>query len=66
MKGPGAPFTYFTDDGGGGGILGIFLGLKFWPKGILASMNDARIFLGHEKNTGMFLGIVLSISSNQQ
>ena len=30
---PGAPLTYFTE-GGGGGVLGIFLGPKFLPKGI--------------------------------
>ena len=39
--GPGAPFTYFTDgeEGGeGGGVRGIFLGLKFWPKGIFLGL----------------------------
>ena len=50
---PGAPLTYFND----GGVRRIFLGLTLWPKGI---------FLGHENNTGTFLGIVFFISSNQQ
>ena len=50
---PGAPLTYFND----GGVRRIFLGLTFWPKGI---------FLGRKNNTGIFLGIVFFISSNQQ
>ena len=52
---PGAPLTYFNE--GGGGVRTIFLGLTFWPKGI---------FLGRKNNTGIFLGIVFFISSNQQ
>ena len=55
--GPGAPFTYFTDgeEGGeGGGVRGIILGLKFWPKGI---------FLGLWKTRGIFG--VLHFSSAQ-
>ena len=44
----------------------IFWGLKFRPKGIFfGSMEDAGTFLGREKK-GIFLGIVLFISSNQQ
>ena len=50
---PGAPLIYFND----GGVRRIFLGLTFWPTGI---------FLGRENNTGIFLGIVFFISSNQQ
>ena len=60
---PGALLTYFND----GGVRRIFLGLKFWPKGIFwGSMKDAGIFLGRENNTGIFLGIAFFISSNQQ
>ena len=55
--------TYFTD----GGFQGFFWGvLKFLAKrDFFESMKDAGIFLGREKNTGIFLGIVLFMSSNQ-
>ena len=55
---PGAPLTYFTDGGEGGEE--IFLGLKFWPKGIFC-IYDAGIFWVAKK-TGSILGIVLFIS----
>ena len=36
---PGAPHTYFDDGGrGGGGVRGIFLGLKCWPKGMFLGL----------------------------
>ena len=62
---PGAPLTYFTE-GGGGGVLGIFLGPKFLPKGIFWGLWKMQIFSGRGKSTGIFWGIVLFISSNQQ
>ena len=58
---PRAPLTHFNDRR----VRRIILGLTFWPKGIFwESMKDARIFLGRENNTGIFLGIVFFISSN--
>ena len=60
---PGAPLTYFNDGRGGPKD---FLGLTFWPKGIFFGVYERRrIFLGRENNTGIFLGIVFFISSNQ-
>ena len=60
---PGAPLTYFND----GGVRRIFLGLTFFARrDFFGSMKDAGIFLGHENNTGIFLGIVFFISSNQK
>ena len=52
----------------GGGSEGFFGGLKFWPKGIFWVYEGKLLgfFLGHEKNTGIFFGIVTFISSNQQ
>ena len=43
----------------------------FWSdilakRDFFGSMKEAGIFLGHENNTGIFLGIVFFISSNQQ
>ena len=52
---PGAPFTYFNDGGGGGGVRVIFLRLKFWPKVIFfGSMKRRREFLRSQKNRGIF------------
>ena len=70
-KGP-HPHNLLTGMRGGGGVgggrevQGIFWGLKFWPKGFFGSVEDARIFLGHEKNAWSFWSIVPFISSNQQ
>ena len=68
MKGwdPGAPLTYFNDRGGGGGPKD-FSGSDILAKrDFFGSMKDAGIFLGRENNTGIFLGIVFLISSNQK
>ena len=46
-----------------GGVPRDFLGVKF--RDCLGSMKDVGIVLGH-KRTGIFLGIVHFISSNQQ
>ena len=56
---PGAPIIYFNDGWGGGGGGG-------GPKDFFGSMKDAGIFLGHENNRGIFLGIVFFISSTQK
>ena len=40
----GVPLTYFNDGGGGGG----------GPSDFLGSMKDAEMFLGREKNRGIF------------
>ena len=48
--------------GVGGGVRGIFLGLKFLDFG--GDMKSTGIILGGKK-TGIFLGIVLFIGSNQ-
>ena len=48
-KAPGAPLTYFTDrGGGGGGVRGIFLGPKLFlaKRDVLGYMKDAMIFFG--------------------
>ena len=48
---PGTPLTYFND----WVVQVIFLGLKFWPKvNFFGSMKYAGIFLGCEKNRGIF------------
>ena len=61
---PGAPLTYFTD--GGEGSEG-FLGSEILAKrDFLGSMRDAGIILGREKHAGIYMDIVLFISSNQQ
>ena len=50
MKGAERPHSHtLLMEVGGGGVPGIFLGQKFWPKGKFACMNDAGIFLGCEK-----------------
>ena len=60
---PGVPLTYFND----GGVRRIFFGSDILAKrDFFGSMKDAGIFLGRENNTGIFLGIVFFISSNQQ
>ena len=57
-----------TGRGGGGGGPKDFFGLTLFlaKRDFLGSMKDAGIFLGRENNTGIFLGIVFFISSNQQ
>ena len=61
---PGPPSHIFMTGGGG---LKDFLGSDISAKrDFLGSMKDAEIFLGRENNTGIFLGIVFFISSNQQ
>ena len=60
---PGAPLTYFND----GGVRRIFFGSDILAKrDFFGSMKDAGIFLGRENNTGIFLGIIFFISSNQK
>ena len=48
-----------------GGSDGFFWVWHFGQKGFFGSMKDAGIFLGRENNTGIFLGVVFFISSNQ-
>ena len=54
---PRGPTHIFYDDFFGSDIL-----VKMDFSGI---MKDVMIFWGHEKNTGIFLGIAFSIGSNQ-
>ena len=62
-----ALLTYFNDGGGVGGGPKDFFGSDILAKrDFFGSMKDAGIFLGHENNTGIFVGIVLFINSNQQ
>ena len=57
MLRPGAPLAYFND-GGGGGVRVIFLGLKFWPKMFfLGAYEVRRDFLGLEKIQRVFWGL---------
>ena len=42
---------------GGGGVRGIFLGLKFWPKVIFGSMKVAGSFWVAKKNKRVFWGL---------
>ena len=63
IKTPGAPLTYFNDGGGPKDFFGSDILAK---RDFFGSMKDAGIFLSRENNTGMFLGIVFFISSNQQ
>ena len=49
-----------------GGSEGFFGSDILAKRDFLGSMKDAGIFLGRENNTGIFLGIVFFISSNQQ
>ena len=47
----------------------IFLGLNFGQKGffvVLFMKDTVKDFYGLQKNTGIFLGIIPQISSNQQ
>ena len=44
----------------------VVLGLKFWPKGFFWVYERHVDFFGSRKNAGIFGGIVLFISSNQQ
>ena len=60
MASPGAPLTYFNDEG----VRRIFLGLTFWPKGnFFGSMKDAGIFWVAKITQGFFW--VLYFSSAQ-
>ena len=52
--------------GGGGGPKDLFGSDILAKRDFFGSMEDAGIFLGRENNTGIFLGIVFFISSNQQ
>ena len=64
---PGAPLNILLTGVRGGEFREIVLGLKFWPKGMFFWICErCRDFLGHEKNTGIFLDIIIFISSNQQ
>ena len=64
---PGAPLTYFNDGGGGrGGPKDLFGSDILAKRDFLGSIKDAGIFWGRENNTGIFLGTVFFISSNQQ
>ena len=56
------PLTYFND----GGPKDFFGSDILAKRNFFGSMKDARIFLGRGNNTGIFLGIVFFISSNQQ
>ena len=51
-------------------VQGIFMGLKFWPKGILGVFERCQDFFWLQKiNKGIFFGregFVFFISSNQQ
>ena len=60
---PGAPLTYFNDGRGPKDFSGSDILAR---RDFFGSMKDAGIFLDCEKNTGIFLGIVFFISSNQQ
>ena len=63
------PNSHILMMGGGGGLGGPkdFFGSDILAKrDFFGSMKDAGIFLGRENNTGIFLGIVFFISSNQQ
>ena len=60
---PGAPLTYFND---GGGPKDFFRSDILAKRDFFGSMKDAGIFLGRENNTGICLGIVFFISSNQK
>ena len=48
---PGAPLTYFTD---GGRVPRVFLGLKFWPKGIFWVYEKTRDFFRSREKKGYF------------
>ena len=59
------PHSHILMTGGGG--LKDFLGSDILAKrDFLGSKKDAGICLGRKNNTGIFLGIVFFISSNQQ
>ena len=54
-EGPGAPFTYFTDGGGGIFCPRDFLGSEILAKrDLFGSMKDVGIFLGRKKTQGFF------------
>ena len=60
-QGPNSHILLTGGWGGGGGAPREFFGSDFFE-----SMNDAGNFLGRDKNAGVCLGIVISISSKQQ
>ena len=61
---PQGPHSHILMTGGGPKD---FFGSDILAKrDFFGSMKDAGIFLGHENNTGIFLGIVFFISSNQK
>ena len=51
---------------GGGGPKDFFGSDILAKRDFFGSMKDAGIFLGRENNTGIFLGIIFFISSNQK
>ena len=55
----GAPLTYISDRG----VQGIFLAMKFWPKGIFWVYERRRNFFGSRKKQGFFW--ILYFSSAQ-
>ena len=57
------PHSHILMTGGSKGFFGSDILAK---RDFFGSMKDAGIFLGRENNTGIFLGIVFFISSNQQ
>ena len=62
---PQGPHSHILMTGGGGPK--DFFGSDILAKrDFFGSMKDAGIFLGHENNTGIFLGIVFFISSNKK
>ena len=60
------PHSHILMTGGGWGPKDFFGSDILAKRDFLGSMKDAGIFWGRENNTGIFLGIVLFISSNQQ
>ena len=60
---PGAPLTNFNDGGGPKDFFGSDILAK---RDFFGSMKDTGIFCGRENNRGIFLGIVILISSNQK
>ena len=68
---PGVPLSVLLMGRGvgGGGVQGVFLGLKFWAKRIFDSFGslDTVIFWVMKKTqSGTFSGITFFTSSNQQ
>ena len=63
VKRPQGPHSHILMTGGPKDFFGSDILAK---RDFFGSMKDAGIFLGRENNTGIFLGIVFFISSNQQ